>query len=586
MRVILGLASSHDASACVFIDGTLASAVSQERVTRRKNDGCRLPLEAMQHALAVAGVARQQIDAVALMHSFFPERYFRRETLAKEFEARLARARRRMRGEERQLNVNDLLKRIARRGGDITPWFRRGQFLAGLGLRPDARVAFYDHHATHAIAAAWYSGFDDCAVLTIDGVGELNIFHTASSWSNGRLQRLGHSDSLGASPGEYYEAITEAMGFIPLRHEGKVLGLAAHGDARKLYQEFRRALRAAPRGASFGNRFESDFTGRPDAYAAREAYLEALVRAHPREDAAAAAQAVFEDAIEEVARDLLARTGKRLLAVNGGVFANVKLNQRLAALPELDRLFVFPAMSDTGNSVGAALFLVAEGNKQENRATLRSVYWGSGWDEAACAQALSAAGFACEKLGEGALVARAADAIHAGRVVGWFQGRMEFGPRALGNRSMLARPTDAEINKTLNVRLARTEFMPFAPSVLEEHAAEIFDNAGKSSDCLPFMTITCNMKPAWRRRIPAVVHVDGTARPQSVSRATNPLYWRLIEAYRERSGIPLVLNTSFNVHEEPIVCFPENAVQALSEDRIDCLALGPFWAEHRKTQAS
>jgi carbamoyltransferase len=586
MRVILGLASSHDASACVFIDGTLASAVSQERVTRRKNDGCRLPLEAMQHALAVAGVARQQIDAVALMHSFFPERYFRRETLAKEFEARLARARRRMRGEERQLNVNDLLKRIARRGGDITPWFRRGRFLAGLGLRPDARVAFHDHHATHAMAAAWYSGFDDCAVLTIDGVGELNIFHTASNWSSGRLQRLGHSDSLGASPGEYYEAITEAMGFIPLRHEGKVLGLAAHGDPRKLYQEFRRALRAAPRGEPYGNRFDSDFTGRPDAYAARETYLEALVRAHPREDAAAAAQAVFEDAIEEVARDLLTRTGKRRLAVNGGVFANVKLNQRLAALPELDRLFVFPAMSDTGNSVGAALFLVSESNKQENRATLRSVYWGSGWDEPTCAQALSAAGFACEKLGEGALVARAADAIHAGRVVGWFQGRMEFGPRALGNRSMLARPTDAEINKTLNVRLARTEFMPFAPSVLEEHAAEIFDNAGKSSDCLPFMTITCNVKPAWRRRIPAVVHVDGTARPQSVSRATNPLYWSLIEAYRERSGIPLVLNTSFNVHEEPIVCFPENAVQALSEDRIDCLALGPFWAERGKSQTS
>jgi carbamoyltransferase len=586
MPVILGLASSHDASACVFIDGALAAAVSQERVTRRKNDGCRLPLEAMEHALEVAGVARQQIDGVALMHSFFPEKYFRRESLAKELEARLVRARRRAQGEERQLNVNDLLKRIAHRGGDIAPWFRRGEFLAGLGLRPDARVRFHDHHATHAMAAAWYSGFDDCAVLTIDGVGELNIFHTASRWSAGRLERLGHSDSLGASPGEYYEAVTAAMGFIPLRHEGKVLGLAAHGDPRKLYEEFRRALRAAPRGTACGNRFESDFVGRPDAYAAREAYLEALVRAHPREDVAAAAQAVFEDAIEEVARDLLARTGKRRLAVNGGVFANVKLNQRLAALPELDRLFVFPAMSDTGNSVGAALFLVSENHAQEQAQTLRSVYWGSSWDENACGKALRAAGFSAEKLSAEALVARAAEAIHAGRVVGWFQGRMEFGPRALGNRSMLARPTEAEINRSLNARLARTEFMPFAPSVLQEHAAEIFDNAAKSSDCLPFMTITCNVKQAWRPRIPAVVHVDGTARPQTVSRETNPLYWNLIEAYRQRSGIPLLLNTSFNVHEEPIVCFPENAVQALAEDRIDCLALGPFWAESGKNQAS
>jgi len=580
MAVILGLASSHDASACVFVDGVLAAAVSRERVTRVKNDGFRLPHEALEHALGVAGVARRDIDGVAMMHSFFPEKFFRRESLAKEIEARLVRARRRLRGApERQLNVNDLLKRALRNGYDIVPYFRRERFLAALGLRPGARARFYDHHATHAIAAAWYSGYDDCAVLTIDGVGELNIFHTAGTWAGGRLERIEHSDQLGASPGESYEAITEAMGFIPLRHEGKVLGLAAHGEPRKLYAEFGRALRLAPSRRTF----ESDFVGRADAYAAREAYLERLVRAHPREDAAAAAQAVFEDALTALARDLLARTGKRRLAVNGGVFANVRLNQPLAALPELERLFVFPAMSDTGNSVGAALLLAGEMEPRERRtqAQLRDVYWGSGFDEAACARALERAGLAFERLAEEALLARAADAIHAGRVLGWFQGRMEFGPRALGNRSMLARPTEAGINRTLNARLARTEFMPFAPSVLAEHAAAIFENAAKSADCLPFMTITCDVRPEWRARIPAVVHVDGTARPQTVARDTNALYWRLIEAYRARSGIPLVLNTSFNVHEEPIVCFPQNAVQALAEDRIDCLALGALWAERR-----
>ncbi|MGH8764244.1 MAG: carbamoyltransferase family protein [Burkholderiales bacterium] len=565
MSIILGLASSHDASACVVVDGTLASAVSLERVTRRKNDGARLPLEAMQHALEAAGVSPAQVDGVATIHSFFPEQFFRRESFGKEIEARLVRARR----GERQLNVNDLLKRVAPEA--IDTYFHRDDFLAALGLRPGIPVRFYDHHATHAIAAAWYSGYADCAVLTIDGVGELNIHHTASTWSAGRLQRLGKSDLLGSSPGEFYEAITEAMGFIPLRHEGKVLGLAAHGNPKKLYADFQKALR--PNAAKDG--FDSDFTGRADAYKAREAYLEKLVRAHAREDAAAAAQAVFEDSIVEVAQQLLARTGKRALAVNGGVFANVKLNQRLAALPELDRLFVFPAMSDTGNSVGAGLFFLQD---QKQPGTLRSVYWGSGWDERACAKALADAGIQAEKLAEDVLVARAADAIHAGKVVGWFQGRMEFGPRALGNRSMVARPTDAEINRTLNARLARTEFMPFAPSVLEEHAASIFDNVAKSIDCLPFMTITCNVKQEWRARIPAVVHVDGTARPQTVSKDTNALYWKLIEAYHQRSGIPLVLNTSFNVHEEPIVCFPENAVQALAEDRIDCLALGPFWA--------
>jgi carbamoyltransferase len=569
MSLILGLASSHDASACVFVDGALASAVSLERVTRRKNDGARLPLEALAHALDVAGISPAQIDGVATIHSFFPEQFFRRESFGKEIEARLVRARR----GDRQLNVNDLLKRVA--PAQIDGHFHRDEFLRSLGLRSGIPVRFYDHHATHAMAAAWYSGFEDCAVLTIDGVGELNIHHTESLWSGGRLERVGKSDLLGSSPGEFYEAITEAMGFIPLRHEGKVLGLAAHGDPKKLYAEFQKALR--PNAARNG--FDSDFTGRPDAYKAREKYLEALVRAHAREDVAAAAQAVFEDSIVAVAKALLSRTGKRALAVNGGVFANVKLNQRLAALPELDKLFVFPAMSDTGNSVGAALCMLS--GKQQEKQTLRSVYWGSQWSEEDCAKALGEAGIAAEKLSEETLVERAADAIHAGLVVGWFQGRMEFGPRALGNRSMLARPIDAEINKTLNARLARTEFMPFAPSVQEEHAAAIFDNVAKSADCLPFMTITCNVKDAWRARIRAVVHVDGTARPQTVSKDSNPLYWKLIEAYRARSGIPLVLNTSFNVHEEPIVCFPANAVQALVEDRIDCLALGPYWAKKR-----
>jgi carbamoyltransferase len=579
MPVILGLASSHDASACVFRDGELLSAVSQERVTRRKNDGYRLPFEAMHHALEAAGVARREIDAVALMHSFFPEKFFRRESLAKEIEARVVRARRRLTGEEdRYLNANDLLKRARSLGRDIRPYFRESRFITELGLRPGTHAAFFDHHATHAAAAAHYSGFDACAVITIDGVGELDVHYTSGTLAGGRLERIDHSARLGTSPGEYYEAITEAMGFIALRHEGKVLGLAAYGEPRQLYAEFARALRPAPdrRG------FDSDFAGRPDAYAARKAYLEGLVKRHPRENVAAAAQRVFEDAILAVVHDFLVRTGMRRVAVNGGVFANVKLNQRIAALAEVDELFVFPGMSDSGNSVGAAVLLqdaIDPGFIARRSGALHEVYWGSRWSEEACRRALESAAVRYVHLEESNLVARAADAIHAGRVLGWFQGRMEFGPRALGNRSVLARATEASINTTLNTRLERTEFMPFAPSVLAEHADTVFENVARSAHCLPFMTITCDVRPEWRKRIPAVVHVDGTARPQTVARAVNPLYWSVIEAYRQRSGIPLVLNTSFNVHEEPIVCFPGNAVRALIDDRVDCLALGPYWAE-------
>lgn len=590
MSVFLGLASSHDASACVFVDGRLAAAVSLERVTRRKNDGCRLPLEAMRHALEIAGVAPARVDGVATIHSFFPEKFFRRESLAKELEARLVRARRRRQGGERQLNVNDLLKRVAPRGKDIAPYFRRADFLAALGLRPDTRVRFVDHHATHAMAAAWYSGFDDCAVLTIDGVGELNVFHTESLWSGGQLERTAASDRLGASPGEYYEAITEAMGFIPLRHEGKVLGLAAHGDPSHLYADFARALR--PNAAKDG--FESDFTGRPDAYAAREAYLEALVSAHPREHVAAAAQAVFEDAIVAVARSLLARTGRRALAVNGGVFANVKLNQRLAALPELDRLFVFPAMSDTGNSVGAALFLVAEENPAAARPTLRSVYWGGRCEDEACARALAAAGFAAERLDEDALVARAADAIHAGRVVGWFQGRMEFGPRALGARSIIGDPRNSAMQTVMNVKVKfREGFRPFAPAVLREHAHEYFDVAPGID--APYMLLVAPVHPAKRERVsaedlerrgidklkvrrssvPAITHVDYSARLQTVDER-HGLYRTLIESFYRKTGCPVIVNTSFNLGWDPIVNTPREAYETFMSCDMDALVMGHF----------
>ena len=183
-------------------------------------------------------------------------------------------------------------------------------------------------------------------------------------------------------------------------------------------------------------------------------------------------------------------------------------------------------------------------------------------------------GLAWEKLSEQDIVDRAARAMHANRVVGWFQGRMEFGPRALGNRSMVAAPTDREINRTLNERLDRTEFMPFAPSVLAERAEALFDNVPPCAHTAEFMTITCDVKPEWHERIPAVVHVDGTARPQLVRADRNPLYHALISRYAELSGIPVVLNTSFNVHEEPIVCGPEEGIRALAEDRIDDLAIG------------
>jgi carbamoyltransferase len=574
MSLILGIASSHDASACVFRDGRLVAAIAEERLSRVKCDGGRLPQAAIDEVLRQAGATRRDVDLIASIYGHFAERYVRRATALKEVERTVARFAKRFQSApaERQFSTSNLLKELRAGGGRVEDHFRTALFLREEGFRPDAQLRFFDHHATHAIAAAHYSGWDSAAVVTIDGEGDLDQHHTASHWRGGRLERLRVSDTPGNSPGFFYEVITRLLGFTPLRHEGKVLGLAAFGDPAPL----RPAMAAALRASADATDFDSDFAGRPDAYALRAAHIGQAVRGRSREEVAAAAQDALESSVVAVIRSFLAQTGEKRLAVNGGVFANVKLNQRLAALPEVESLFVFPGMSDTGNSVGAAL-LALDANPAE---PLRDVYWGPEYGPDEIRAELDRRGLRYEQLTEGELVERAAQAVHAGQVVGWFQGRMEFGPRALGNRSMVARATDAEINKSLNDRLSRTEFMPFAPSCLAEFADELFDNAAPARHAAEFMTVTFDVREAWRARVPAVVHVDGTARPQLVRHDRNPRYHALINRYRELSGIPLVLNTSFNVHEEPIVCAPREAAQAFADRRIDCLAVGEFWLSH------
>jgi carbamoyltransferase len=516
-----------------------------------------------------------------LLYTFFPEDYFVRETWMKELERRISRARKRLgkdgRSAERpQMLLSNFIERLEVLGKRFDKHFLRNRFLREEGF-PAAAANFYDHHDTHAVAAAYYSGFRQCAVFTMDGVGDRHICHTSGLWRDGRYERRHLTDAIGASPGAFYGHITELLGFRVMRHEGKVVGLAAMGDSAPLYDAFRRALRPS----ADGQRLDSEFVGQSQPEGRRHAFLKQAIQGHSRENVSAACQRVLEDAVLELVRRFLAETGQRRVALNGGVFANVKLNQRIAALSEVESVFVYPAMSDTGNSVGAVLLDLEarDSNALAGNLPLEHVYWGPSYDDDAIEAAFAKAGIRARRLEEGELIQRAARAIHDGRIVGWFQGRMEFGPRALGNRSMLARPTEGRINDWLNQRLDRSEFMPFAPSVLAERANEIFIGVEKARHTAEFMTITFDVRPEWRDRIPAVVHVDGTARPQLVRSEINPRYHQLISAYCDLSGIPLVLNTSFNVHEEPIVCAPAEAIRALSEQRVDCLAVGDFWAE-------
>ena len=577
---LLGISPSHEASAALLRDGVVVAAIAEERLTRIKGDGGRLPRQAIERVLQIAGIDRRDVDGIAVVPDRFPEDCIRHPFIGRDLERRIRSWRDRVRGRPVRDVAVDHVKRALRRMGrepTLEPYVRAGRFLRREGFRPDTRLRFFDHHASHAMAAAACSGFDDAVVVTVDGVGHLGVHHTSGVFRDGSLRRLAVSDTPGTSAGWFYEGITRLLGFRPLRHEGKVLGLAAWGDPKPLAEAFRRALRCAPSGRTL----TSDFAGRPRADADRMAYLGEVIRGHAREDVAAAAQQTLEEAVIPLVQNVMDETGARHVALNGGVFANVRLNQHVAGLPGVERVFVFPGMSDTGNSIGVALLALADddpGMFARARRALDTVYWGPAYGDAEIEDALAAAGLRYERVSEEELPLRAARAVHEGLVVGWFQGRMEFGPRALGNRSIVASPVDAGINKRLNDRLSRTDFMPFAPSVLAEHAHTIFQNVEPTQHTAEFMTVTLDVAPRWRPRIPAVVHVDGTARPHIVVREKNPLYHRLIQCYEQLSGIPLVLNTSFNVHEEPIVCRPAEAVQALVEGRVDCLAVGPFWA--------
>ncbi len=581
MSIVLGIScTSHDSSAALFVDGILIASVAEERLDRIKCSGKKLPQLAIDEVLRIGNLSRRDVTHVGLISGFYPEEYFAWLSPGKELWRKLKRTSRRLRGKPTEIVWTCHNDREARNAGvTLESRIRKELLLTHEGFRSDAQVSLHSHHGAHAVLAGFYSGFDQCLVVTADGFGDLDEAHTSGIYRDGAIEQLSITNGIGRSAGLFYMAITELLGFRPVRHEGKVLGLAAFGNPRPLHASFTRALRLE----SDGMTFTSDFKDEKAAHQDRMAHLKKSIEGHTRENIAAAAQQVLEDAYVGHVRELVKRTGLQRIAMNGGVAANVKLNQRVAQLAEVEKIFVFPGMSDSGNSVGAALLSIERetpGFLAAHQHELHDVYLGASYDALEIEHELKLHDLSFKKLDQAALVNRVANAIHDGLVVGWFQGRMEFGPRALGNRSMVGRPTDAGINKSLNDRLERTEFMPFAPSVLAERADEIFIGIDKAAHSAEFMTVTFDVREEWKSRIPAVVHIDGTARPQLVRADRNPIYHALIKRYGELSGIPLVLNTSFNVHEEPIVCTPAEGIRALREDRIDALAIGPFWVDN------
>ena len=528
----------QDAAACLLRDGQVVAAVEEERLVRRKHTGA-FPEHAIRWCLRDAGIAAGDLDHVA----------FNMRPLDG-LEARLGQL---VAGLPRSLAT------FGSRGPSFLAMLAADRWFGDRIGRGRARFHFVDHHRAHAASALYPSGFEEAAVLVADGSGELAS--TTGYLGCGTDLRPVMSLPFPHSLGYFYSALTQWLGFQPAVDEGKIMGLASYGTPEPgLMSSFRAMI--SDGGAIDPTWFRYQFNG-PHYFSRR--WREAF--GPPREPeapiaplhqaVAAAGQRRLEEVLVGICRRLHRRTGQRRLCLAGGVALNCVANARLLEETPFEALFVQPAAHDAGTAYGAALAVTGRRVPRQTRAD-----FGPQYDAAAVDQALREAGLQARQVPDPGDAA--AGLIAEGRVVGWFQGRMELGPRALGHRSILADPRDADMPDRVNERIKRRErFRPFAPAVLASRAAEWFDG-----DPTPFMTVVCRVR---RADVPAITHVDGTARVQTV--CEGPLL-PVLQAMERRTGIPMVLNTSFNLRGEPIVCSPAEAIRDYLRTDLDALVLG------------
>jgi carbamoyltransferase len=538
MRAVLGVnAVFHDPAAALVVDGEIVAAAEEERFSRRKHgkppvafSTWELPDQAMAFCLAEAGLTPADLDAVA--YSYDPDLAF--ETS----------------GDVTEAQWEGLRTLYVRRA----PLFLRTSLP---GLDPSI-VRWVPHHVAHAASATFASGMDPCSVLVLDGRGE-RASHLAGAFSDGRLDILA-AQELPHSLGLLYEELTAHLGFRRSSDEYKVMAMASYGEP-SFIDELRALVR--PDGAG-GFRTDPVDLARFAPPLAPEAEF---TPAHA--DLAATVQCRLEEVLLELAGWLHARTGHRDLVLAGGVALNCVANSRLWREGPFERIWVQPASGDSGTALGAALHVAGElGDRPQSMDTAAL---GRGWDDDALEARLQTAGVAYERPAD--VADAVAGVLGANGVVAWFQGRSEFGPRALGHRSLLADPRHPGNLEKLNDIKGREQFRPVAPMVLAERAAEIFDGGPIPS---PFMLFTHRVREGWPERIPAVVHVDGSARIQTVDRADEPLLARMLDCFEARTGVPVVVNTSLNTAGRPMVDDPRDALECFGSSPVDLLAMGPF----------
>ncbi|HEY6085286.1 MAG TPA: carbamoyltransferase C-terminal domain-containing protein [Nitrospira sp.] len=565
----LGLVNMRDAAAALVEDGRIVAAAEEERFVRIKHVAA-LPVHAIRYCLRTAGVRLCDVDAVAV-----PWKYWqlgRRATLVLTSMLRSA-----------QLCRVKGKRSIERVGQEWKELFFLRRYLS---QQIDGTVCpppvFLDHHICHAASAMLVSPFERAAILVVDGASEA---HTTTLGDADRGQiRIRQRVPLPHSLGQFYAAITSYLGFKPDQDEYIVMGLAAYGEPTFASTLQTNVLRLLPHGAFHLNTKLLDF------HLARErifvpGFIELL--GSPRlpgeevtqrhRDIAASAQLVLENTLVHLGRHLRALIGLDQLCLSGGVAYNCVANSRLWRESGFRDIYVPPAAGDPGAALGAALWLTHRRGKLTHHAVMRTASWGPRFSTEECQAALIQADLNIQVLPDAQLCEKVAGELARGRLVFWFQDRMELGPRALGNRSLLADPRREDIRAVINAKVKlREPFRPFAPSVLEEHAAEYFDLPAPS----PFMLFTTSVLSSAKGIIPAVVHVDGSARVQTVDAGANPRYRLLLETFGRLTGVPVLLNTSFNVNE-PIVCTPQDAVNCFLRTDVEWLVMENLLARRR-----
>lgn len=571
---ILGLvAKTHDSGLALLSDGAIDCVLEEERFDRRKKSQ-KFPKHALAALCEDHKLTLSDIDVittpwdVSLLRRWALTLFLRRFPLSLGLLS--------PRAHRPQQNQIMLLNQYLRRG-------LRESFGADARLPPIVNVG---HHNAHA-ATFFVSPLEEAIVLVMDGYGD-DASTSAYIGRGNRLERLWHTSPMN-SLGLVYTFVTEYLGFAGFGDEGKVMALAAYGGDTFVAQ-FRDLVHPLPEGRYAVNMdyFSFDTFGelRPlklkfyDAFGPPRTPGEPLTDHH--RDIAFALQALTEQIVLHVVRDLVERHKISDLCIVGGVALNCVANAKVLEETPVRRLWVPPCASDTGAPLGSALWHYHQTLGHARCGELTHPFYGRAYSAGQIEMALKNAGMTCQRLDEDQLLQRVARDLADGRVVGWFQGRFEMGPRALGNRSILADPRRAEMREILNDKIKQREsFRPFAPAVLMERAAEFFE----ITQADPFMTLAPRVRPEKREAIAAAVHVDGTGRIQTVERNANPRYYGLIEAFGKLTGVPVLLNTSFN-RKEPIVSRPEEAIACFLQSGMDVLVLGDFYTTDRPAQPS